>query len=87
LRRLLQIRSAVAVIRSLPITVVTIRLYLAAYFAAEHVVGAVTGGDETGLRAGFLEGKGREGVDVLRYGADLGVRELYEEGGCEKGQM
>jgi hypothetical protein len=76
LRRLLQIRPAVAVIRSLPIIAVAIRLCLAAYIAAKHVVGAETGDDETGLRAGFLEGKGREGVDVLRYGADLGIREL-----------
>jgi hypothetical protein len=75
-RRLLQIRPAVAVIRSWPIAAEAIRLSLAAYCAAEHVVRAETGDHETGLRAGFLEGKGREGVDVLGYGADLGVREL-----------
>jgi hypothetical protein len=76
LRGLLQISTAVAVVRGFPVIGKAIRLRVATYGRSEHVAGAETGIEKTGLRAGLLEGESCEGENVLRYGADLGVREL-----------
>jgi hypothetical protein len=76
MRWVLEIRSTITVIDSLPVLVITAGPFYAADFGSDDVVGTIISSYEAVAGASFLDSKGGYRRYVLMHGTNLRRREL-----------